>query len=95
MIGVPDEMRGQRVVAFVTPRPDAGTLSEAGLIDAVIGMLGKGMAPSAVIVVPALPKTKNGKIMRRAIRARYVGQPAGDMSALDPTTPLEAIPPLV
>jgi acetyl-CoA synthetase len=39
-----------------------------------------------------LPKTKNGKIMRRAIRARYLGQPVGDLSALDPATPLESIP---
>lgn len=95
VIGAPDEMRGQRVVAFVTPRSDAGELSETALIDGVIAMLGKGMAPSEVHIVAALPKTKNGKIMRRAIRARYIGLPTGDMSSLDPATPLEAIPTLV
>jgi acetyl-CoA synthetase len=45
-----------------------------------------------VVVVESLPKTKNGKIMRRAIRSRYLGAPTGDMSSLDPATPLEAIP---
>ena len=51
------------------------------------------MAPAEVIVVQGLPKTKNGKIMRRAIRARYLGQPIGDMSAHDTLTPLEYISP--
>ena len=50
------------------------------------------MAPSRIIAVEGLPKTKNGKIMRRAIRARYVGERLGDMSALDAATPLELIP---
>ena len=44
------------------------------------------------IEMKLLPKTKNGKIMRRAIRARYLGEPAGDLSALDVATPLDEIP---
>jgi acetyl-CoA synthetase len=92
VIGVPDELRGQRVVAFVVPRPGETGLRESELIQSVGALLGKGMAPSAVHVVSSLPKTKNGKIMRRAIRARYIGDPVGDMSALDPLTPLESIP---
>ncbi len=92
VIGVPDAMKGQRVVAFVVARPDAAVPGERELIASVTAMLGKGMAPSAIYVVSTLPKTKNGKIMRRAIRSRYVGEPAGDMSALDPITPLESIP---
>jgi acetyl-CoA synthetase len=44
------------------------------------------------VLVPTLPKTKNGKIMRRAIRARYLGTPAGDLTSLDPATPLDDIP---
>jgi hypothetical protein len=38
-----------------------------------------------------LPKTKNGKIMRRAIKGHYLGTPVGDLTALDPATPLKAI----
>ena len=52
------------------------------------------MAPSKVHVVQGLPKTRNGKIMRRAIRARHLGQPLGDLSAHDPLTPLDLIPTL-
>jgi acetyl-CoA synthetase len=92
VIGVPDALKGQRVVAFVVARPGAAGLHESTLIESVSAMLGKGLAPSCVHVVSSLPKTKNGKIMRRAIRARYVGEPVGDLSALDPLTPLDCIP---
>ena len=67
-------------------------LDMARAAEAVTRLVGKAMIPSLIVPVPGLPKTKNGKIMRRAIRARYLGQPAGDMSALDASTPLELIP---
>jgi acetyl-CoA synthetase len=92
VIGAPDELKGQKVVAFVVGRPGSATLEEGGLIRSVTQMLGKGLAPARVYVVEGLPKTKNGKIMRRAIRARYLGEPEGDLSALDPATPLDNIP---
>jgi acetyl-CoA synthetase len=43
-------------------------------------------------VVATLPKTKNGKVMRRAIRAQHLGEAQGDLSSLDPATPIEDIP---
>ncbi|MCG3754502.1 AMP-binding protein [Amycolatopsis sp. Poz14] len=89
VIGAPDELRGQRAVAFAVLRaagPEPEDLREVALENA-----GKSFAPE-VYVVPTLPKTKNGKIMRRAIRARFVGAPVGDLSSLDPATPLEDIP---
>lgn len=89
VIGVPDQQRGQRVVAFVVLRNPAA--EDAGLVAAAEANVGRAFAPS-VHVVGTLPKTKNGKIMRRAIRARYLGSPVGDMSSLDPATPLEDIP---
>lgn len=92
VIGVPDADRGQRIVAFVTLRPDVAALDDKTAAQSVIHAVGKAMAPSAIIAVAGLPKTKNGKIMRRAIRARYLGEPAGDMSALDIATPLTLIP---
>ena len=90
-IGVPDEMKGQQVVAFVVLRPGAEGAESADLQSVAVKNVGRSFAPS-LHVVEALPKTKNGKIMRRAIRSRYLGTPAGDMSSLDPATPLEAIP---
>ncbi|MFF2316908.1 AMP-binding protein [Arthrobacter sp. NPDC058097] len=89
VIGVPDQMRGQRAVAFAVLREseaDQRNLQETALENA-----GKSFAPT-LYTVGTLPKTKNGKIMRRAIRARFLGAPVGDMSSLDPATPLEDIP---
>ncbi|MDV7351964.1 AMP-binding protein [Rhodococcus oxybenzonivorans] len=89
VIGVPDEMRGQRAVAFAVLRADG--VDNEDLQATALANAGKSFAPE-VYAVPTLPKTKNGKIMRRAIRSRFIGAPIGDMSSLDPATPLEDIP---
>ena len=88
-IGVPDQQRGQRVVAFVVAAE--GEVDQADLTATAAANVGRSFAP-VVHIVETLPKTKNGKIMRRAIRSRHLGQPIGDMSSLDPATPLENIP---
>lgn len=91
VIGVPDPDKGSVIVAFVTLKTP-GVFDSATARDSVTRLVGKAMIPSEIIPVDGLPKTKNGKIMRRAIRARYLGEPAGDMSALDVATPLDLIP---
>lgn len=88
---MPDPDKGSVIVAFVTLKtPEAFDLGTARA--SVTRLVGKAMIPSQIIPVEGLPKTKNGKIMRRAIRARYLGQETGDMSALDAATPLDLIP---
>jgi acetyl-CoA synthetase len=93
-IGVPDPVRGQRIVAFICPKPGTVDLNVDDVARGAVRLLGKGLAPSEILVIPALPKTRNGKIMRRVIRSRYLGEPCGDLSALDPATSLECIPQL-
>ena len=88
VIGEPDSQRGQRVVAFVVTRDDA---DHDDLKTTAVHNIGRSFAPS-LHVVQALPKTKNGKIMRRAIRSRYLGLSQGDLSSLDPATPIDGIP---
>lgn len=89
VIGVPDEARGQRAVAFAVLRDESTPLDD--LQSTADVNAGKGFAPT-VYAVKSLPKTKNGKIMRRIIKARFLGAPVGDTSALDPSTPIEDIP---
>jgi acetyl-CoA synthetase len=86
-IGVPDPQRGQRIVAFVVVRE--GDL--AGLTETATANVGRSFAPT-LHVVHGLPKTNNGKVMRRAIRARHLGTPTGDLSSLDAATSIEDIP---
>ena len=88
-IGAPDDRRGQRVVAFVVLRDEGADHDD--LAATAIHHVGRSFAP-ALHVVKTLPKTKNGKIMRRAIRSRYLDERQGDLSSLDPATPIDDIP---
>jgi len=83
-IGVPDEIKGEAVVAFVVLQPDyrPGETLRAELERLVANELGKPLAPKAVRFVRDIPKTRNAKVMRRVIRAAYLGEAPGDLSAL-------------
>jgi acetyl-CoA synthetase len=92
-IGVPHAVKGETIVVVCTIR--AGETDDADLRGAisrrVVEDLGKTLKPAAVVVVPALPKTRSGKIMRRVVRAAWLGLDPGDLSALDDPTTIEAI----
>jgi acetyl-CoA synthetase len=53
--------------------------------------LGKPLKPEVVAVVRALPKTRSGKVMRRVIRAAWLGLDPGDVSSLDDPAAVDAI----
>jgi acetyl-CoA synthetase len=92
-IGVPDEMRGQALVCFCVLRP--GHDVSASLVDRlkalVAARLGKPMRPETIAFVRDLPKTRNAKVMRRVIRAAYLGEPPGDLSSLENPPAVEDI----
>jgi acetyl-CoA synthetase len=92
-IGVPHAIKGETIVVVCTIRP--GETDDPDLRAAigrrVVEDLGKTLRPEAVVVVPALPKTRSGKIMRRVVRAAWLGLDPGDLSALDDPTTIEAI----
>ena len=92
-IGVPHDVKGETIVVVCTLR--RGEVDDPELRAAVgrrvVEDLGKTLRPEAVVFVPALPKTRSGKIMRRVIRAAYLGLDPGDLSALDDPTTIEAI----
>jgi len=83
-IGVPDPIKGQTLVLVCSLK--AGIDGTQGLADelirAVVHGLGTPFKPKAVLVVPDLPKTRNLKVMRRVIRAAYLGEDPGDLSSL-------------
>jgi acetyl-CoA synthetase len=84
-IGVPDRVKGEALVCFVVLR-QGWTASEAlfsELASLVIEQLGKPLRPAAVHAVPEIPKTRNAKILRRVIRAVFLGQDPGDLSSLE------------
>ena len=92
-IGVPDEVKGESLWAFVVldPGADPDDSLRAELADLVADRLGKSFRPSAIRFTAALPKTRNAKVLRRAIRATVVGQDAGDLSSLEDPGTIDAV----
>jgi acetyl-CoA synthetase len=85
VIGVPDDIKGEAIVAYVVLR--AGFTSTPELASElgahVRRELGPIATPSRVEIVTKLPKTRSGKIMRRLLRAQATGADIGDVSTLD------------
>jgi acetyl-CoA synthetase len=92
-IGVPDPDKGQALVCFCVLRPGYAATPDLGLaLKALVATrLGKPLRPSAIEFVADLPKTRNAKIMRRVIRSAYLGDPPGDLSALENPQSVAAI----
>jgi acetyl-CoA synthetase len=92
-IGIPDPIRGEAVICFCVLKPGQQgdpPLAEE-LREKVAHSLGKPLKPEVVRFVRDLPKTRNAKVMRRVIRAAYLNQEAGDLSALENPQSVEEI----
>ncbi|MFM8862044.1 MAG: acetate--CoA ligase, partial [Acidimicrobiia bacterium] len=88
VVGATDELSGQAIVGYVIVR--GGVEADDALVDElrqhVARRIGPTARPKRVIIVPDLPKTRSGKIMRRLLRDIADGNPLGDTTTLaDPT----------
>lgn len=94
VIGKPDEIKGEVIVAFVSLRAgiEGDDELKKELVKHVRKALGPLASPEAIYFVKDVPKTRSGKIMRRVIKAKAMGQPTGDISALANPDAVEAIP---
>ena len=92
-VGVPDELKGETIALFAVVRDgsEQGEALAAAISETVVAHLGKSFKPGAVHLVPSLPKTRNGKILRRLARAAYLGLDPGDISSLEDPATLEPI----
>jgi propionyl-CoA synthetase len=89
-------------MAFVIAR-DAGALADPGarlrlegeIMKTVDGQLGALARPARVHFVTALPKTRSGKLLRRAIQAICERRDAGDLTTIEDPTALQQIRELV
>ncbi len=84
-VGIPHDVKGEVAWVFCVLVPGReGCESLALEVKSVIGTeLGKAFAPERVVFVPALPKTRSAKIVRRAVRAAALGDDPGDMSSVE------------
>ncbi len=85
VIGKPHKTAGEAIKAFVILKQ--GHLGSAELVqslkDHVLKELGKIAVPQEIDIVPSLPKTRSGKIMRRVLKAKELGQDPGDLSTIE------------
>jgi len=92
-VGIPHEVKGEVAWIFcvLVPGVEPGEDLAAEVSGCVAADLGKAFAPDRVVFVPALPKTRSAKIVRRAVRATALGQDPGDMSSVENPDALDAI----
>ncbi len=89
VIGIPDEVKGEAIVVFYTGKGDEET---AALIKKQVEKsLGKSFSPKYVINLHALPKTKNGKILRRVLRTTFLGNDPGDISNIEDQSVIDEV----
>jgi propionyl-CoA synthetase len=98
VVGVADALKGQAAMAFVVAR-DASALTddkaklklEGDIMKLVDQQLGAVARPSRVHFVNLLPKTRSGKLLRRAIQAVCEGRDAGDLTTIEDPQALQQI----
>ncbi len=98
VVGVADQLKGQVAVAFVVMKnPDLATNDaevaalESAIMKVVDAQLGAVARPARVRFVSVLPKTRSGKLLRRAIQAICEGRDAGDLTTMEDPAALQQI----
>lgn len=98
VVGVADAVKGQVAVGFAVLRdggkaqdPAAARLLEQEVLGTVQAQLGAVARPARVCFVSGLPKTRSGKLLRRAIQALCEGRDPGDLTTIEDASMLEQI----
>ena len=92
-IGVPDEIKGEDLVCFVVLKPgyNPGENLRDELKGQVVKIMGKTLKPRDIKFVGDLPKTRSAKIVRRIIKATFLGKEISDTSAVENQKAIEEI----
>ena len=92
VVGVPDEIKGEVPVAFVSYNKDRDVEEvKKEVINQIKKEIGPIALPKEVYLVPDLPKTRSGKIMRRILKRLFTGEELGDLSTLSNPESVERI----
>ncbi|MCA6216125.1 propionate--CoA ligase [Ideonella sp. B7] len=102
VVGVADQLKGQVAVAFAVLKdvskaatPEAAKAQEAAIMKVVDEQLGAVARPAMVKFVNVLPKTRSGKLLRRAIQAVCEGRDPGDLTTMEDPAALQQVKDLV
>jgi len=92
--GIPDEIKGESIIAFVVLKENVSTpidVLRAELIETVRNGIGPIATPSEFYFVTKLPKTRSGKIMRRLLKSIAKKEKIGDISTLEDGAAVEEV----
>jgi propionyl-CoA synthetase len=102
VVGVADQLKGQVAMAFAVAKDASGLTNDAAklklegeIMKLVDEQLGAVARPARVHFVTLLPKTRSGKLLRRAIQAICEGRDTGDLATLDDPSALQQVKELV
>jgi acetyl-CoA synthetase len=92
-VGVPHPVKGEAIVCFAVLKEGSAPSEplRAELAELVARQMGKALKPERVLFARELPKTRSAKIMRRVIRATYLGKEPGDLSSIENPAAVQAI----
>jgi len=82
-IAIPDDITGEAIVVFFVPENKDDTNLENEIMEYISKKIGKIAKPRLIIQLSDLPKTRTGKIMRRLLKSKVLGNPLGDLSSLE------------
>ena len=98
VVGVADQLKGQVAMAFVVAKDSSSLYDDASklklegeIMKRVDEQLGAVARPARVRFVTVLPKTRSGKLLRRAIQAVCEGRDPGDLTTMDDPAALQQI----
>ena len=90
-ISIPDTITGEAIVVFFVADKKEYTNLEFEIIEHISKRIGKIAKPKYVFQLSDLPKTSTGKIMRRLLKTKLMGEELGDLSSLENPDILEEI----
>jgi acetyl-CoA synthetase len=93
VIGVPDKLKGSAIVCFVILKSgyEPSDALRTDMAQHVARIMGKNLRPRAVEMVPDLPRTRSMKIVRKAIRKKYLGEDPGDLASVENPSALDYV----
>lgn len=82
-ISIPDQITGEAIVVFIVAKESKEVNLPEQIQSFVSDKIGKLAKPKLVYIISEMPKTRTGKVMRRLLRAKLLGQDLGDISGLE------------
>ncbi len=93
-VAIPDDLTGEAIVVFFVADDKSESVSSSEISDYVSEKIGKVAKPKFLFQLSDLPKTRTGKIMRRLLKSKLLGDDPGDLSSLENPQILSEIPKL-